>query len=145
MEYRRIHAGEVEQAQAFAIEGMRPHLYPMHLDAGKVRGTINHFVSSWSDFHLAAFDNGKLVGGIAAAVYEAPFFERCDAMVIMFRATIPGVGRELMRRLLAWVDEQFHIRRVILPLEFDASPAMARLMRSFGFPIAQTMCVRYKD
>lgn len=144
MEYRRIEMADIEQAETFAIEGLRPHLYSMVLDRSKVRATLEHFIASTQDFHLAAFDGDRIVGGIAAAVYESPWFERAEATVVMFRAVASGVGRELMARLTKWMDDNLLVRRLFMPLEFDASPAMQRLMRCWGFQSTQAVCVRYK-
>jgi hypothetical protein len=145
MEFRRLIPEDLDQAQGFAIEGLRPELYPMRLDTGKIRGALQHFMSSTTDFHLVALDGGRIVGGIAAAVYESPWFERCDAMVAMFRATVPGVGAALLAALRSWIDDSMRIRRVLFPLEFDARPGMQRLVRRYGFNRTQLVCVFEKD
>ena len=145
MDYRRIQPGDVLQAEAFAIEGMRPELYPMRLSRDKVRATIEHFMRSTSDFHLAAFDGERVVGGIAASVYESPWFERCDATVVMCRAVVPGVGRRLLAALKAWVVDDIRIRRAFFPTEFDADPRMQRLLARYGFTSTQTVCAYHKE
>jgi hypothetical protein len=145
VDYRRIQPGDVLQVEAFAIEGMRPALYPMRLSTDKVRATIEHFMRSTSDFHLAAFDGERIVGGIAAAVYESPWFERCDATVVMCRAVVPGVGRRLLAALKAWIADDLRVRRAFFPMEFDAEPRMQRLLARYGFNSTQTVCVYQKE
>lgn len=145
MDYRRIQPADIEQVEAFAVQGLRPELYPMRLSAEKVKATIGHFMRSDRDFHLAAFDGDRMVGGLAAAVYESPWFERCDATVMMCRAVVPGVGRSLIAALKAWADDSPMVRRVFFPLEFDASPAMTRLIRRYGFTSTQTVCAYQKE
>ena len=145
VEYRRIApADDLWDLTAFTIEGMRPHLYPMRLSHEKVRATIAHFRQSHSDFHLAAFDGSSIVGGIAAVAHESMFFERFDATVVMCRATVPGVGRRLIGALKAWIDDDMRIRRVLFATEFDARPAMLRLLRGFGFSKVSAVCVMEK-
>lgn len=135
----------MEQVQAFAVQGLRPELYPMRLSAEKVTATIGHFMRSDRDFHLAAFDGDRMVGGIAAAVYESPWFERCDATVMMCRAVTPGVGRRLIAALKAWAEDSPMVRRVFFPLEFDADARMQRLLARYGFTSTQTVCAYQKD
>lgn len=145
IDYRRIGPGDVEQAASFAIQGLRPELYPMRLSPAKIEATLKHFMHSTSDFHMAAFDGPRIVGGIAAAVFESPWFERCDATVVMCRATLPGVGRKLIGMLKAWAADDFRVRRVMFPLEFDADARMQRLLARYGFGTAQLVCTYQKD
>lgn len=144
IEYRRIHQADAEQIAAFAIEGLRPDLYPMRLSREKVNATIEHFMRSTSDFHLAAFDGERFVGGIAAVVHESPWFERFDATVVMCRAIVPGVGRRLLAALKAWIDDDMRIRRCMFPLEFDADSRMQRLLARYGFGGSQVVCIHHK-
>jgi len=144
IEYRRIQPADVEQVSAFAIEGMRPELYPMRLSRPKVHATIEHFMRSTSDFHLAAFDGDRMVGGIAAVAHESMWFERFDATVVMCRAIVPGVGRRLIAALKAWIDDDIRIRRAMFPLEFDADARMQRLLSRYGFGGSQVVCIYHK-
>lgn len=146
MEFRRLHPNEAQAAAAFAIEGMRPGLYPdLILSHYKINAVIKHFMDSTTDFHLAAFDGDRIVGGIAAAAYESPWFERYEATVLLCRAVAPGVGARLLSALREWCDESLMIRRAFFPMEFDASPAMARLLRRYGFATTQTVCTYTKE
>lgn len=145
MDYRRIQQGDVAQVAAFAIEGMRPQLFPgLRLSEAKVHATIEHFMRSTSDFHLAAFDGGRVVGGLAALAHESPWFERCDATVVMCRAIVPGVGRRLLSALKEWIDGDIRIRRAFFPLEFDADARMPRLLERYGFNSTQIVCAHHK-
>lgn len=145
IDYRRIGPGDVEQAASFAIQGLRPELYPMRLSSAKIEASLKHFMHSTSDFHMAAFDGPRIVGGIAAAVYESMFFERCDATVVMCRATLPGVGRALVSAMKSWAEDDFRVRRLIFPTEFDARPGMRRLLRGLGFSKVSAVCVMEKS
>lgn len=145
MLYRRLLPSDLEAAQRFCIEGLRPRLYPLWVDPSKVGGVLGHFINSDSDFHLAAFDEqGQIVGGIAAVVSEMLWFERCEATVVMFRAAVPGVGDQLLGALKVWADRNMRVRRIQLPCEFDAKPAMRRYLAMRGFTWPQTMAVLYK-
>lgn len=144
IDYRRIQPADAAKAAEFAIAGMRPELYPLRLSREKVEGTIQHFMRSTSDFHLGAFDGPSVVGGIAACVYESPFFERCDATVVMCRAIVPGVGRRLLSALRDWIDGDMRIRRAFFPLEFDADTRMLRLLARYGFGGSQVVCTFHK-
>lgn len=117
----------------------------MRLSVEKVRAGIEHFIGSYSDFHLAAFDGDKIVGGIAMAVYESPMWERCEGVVMLCRATDPAAGRELFQTLRAWINNDMRIRRVHFPTEFDAPPAMTRLLRQYGFKRTQVVCAFEKE
>ena len=139
-------AADVDPVVAFAIEGMRPHLYPaVRLSEPKVRSVVDHFQRSWSDFHLCAFEDGKVVGAVAAAVLEMPWFERCEAHVVMCRSVAAGAGLRLLSSLRAWVDRDMRIRRVQWPMEFDARPGMQRVAARFGFKQQTVNCIYYKD
>jgi hypothetical protein len=144
VEYRRITPADVDTVASFAIEGMRPHLYPMHLSPEKVRHVIEHFAHSTRDFQLAAFDGDRMVGGIAALVSDMLWFERCEAHVVMLYATRAGVGRELVRRMFEWVHDQPSIRRVLWAVEFDAPVATMRWAERAGFNSFNTVASFYK-
>lgn len=145
MEYRRITADEVPAVAAFAIEGMRADLYPgITLSQIKVAFVTRHFAESWQDFHLVAFDGGKVVGAIAAAVSDILFFDRAEAHVVMCRAVVPGVGRRLIAALRKWSDSDERVRRVLFPQEFHADPRALKLLARYGFTQHVTTCVYNK-
>lgn len=141
---RRVTAEDIDQVAAFAIEGLRPNLYPLHLSREKVRQWIRHFADSQRDFHLAAFDGGRIVGLIAAIVQEMPFWERWEAHVLACRAVVPGVGQRLFRELFRWVRANPLIRRLHWAMEFDAEPRMMRIAERFGFNSFHTVADFYK-
>jgi len=142
--YRRITAADVDQAATLAVKGLRPDLYPAHLSQEKVRAMLNHFVSSESDFHLAAIDGDRFVGGVAAIIAEMPWFERKEARVVMLYATVPGVGRRLVRQLFDWYLSNPMLRRLLWTLEFDAEPRMMRIAERFGFNSFNVIAAHYK-
>ena len=144
MEYRLLDHADLTAVANFAAEGMQAHRYPMRVSMAKVHATVAHFARSRGDFHLVAFDNGRVVGAIAALVSELPFFERFEAHVVMCRAIVPGVGRKLIAALKAWAENDFRIKRVQFPLEFHADPRQARLLERYGFKQQVTTCVFYK-
>lgn len=145
MEYRRITADEVPAVAAFAIEGMRMDLYPgLSVSDLKVAFVIRHFAESWQDFHLAAFDGTRMVGGIAAAVCEPMFLGGAEAHVVMCRAVVPGVGRRLIAALRKWADTDSRVRRVLFPQEFHADPRALRLLARYGFAQHVTTCIYNK-
>ncbi len=146
MEYRRLTHADIEPVAAFAVEGMRPHLYPgVRVSQDKVAGIVRHFQQSWSDFHLVAFDGGKPAGIVAAAVVESPFFERAEAHVVALRAVAPGAGPRLLAALRTWADREMRVRRVLFHCEFDAPAAMRRVLRRYGFTHQGVTCTYYKD
>lgn len=137
---------DVPAVAAFAIEGMRVHKYPgLRVSEPKVRAVVEHFERSHSDFHLCAFKGDELVGAIAAAVVEMPFFERYEAHVVMCRAVEPGSGERLISSLRTWADRDMRIRRVQWPQEFDARPGVARIAARHGFTQRNTNCIYYKS
>lgn len=145
MEFRRIQAADVDAVAAFVIEGMRPELYPLHLDRAKVRAVVEAFIEPSRDqFQLAAFDGDRMVGGIAAVVMPMLFFERHEAHVVLCRATTPGAGRRLLRELRGWADADMRIRRVVWPMEFHADPRIQLLAARVGFKNTLTVCTYYK-
>lgn len=144
MEIRRLNPSDIEAVTAFAIRGLRPDLYPGHLDMNKVRTTVRHFCYSASDWHLAAFEGGEVVGICAVQVSEQPWFERCQGTVVALFATVPGVGWRLVRELMSWYGEQPMLRRLYWPLEFDVEPRMMRIAERFGFNSFNTVATHYK-
>lgn len=145
MEYRRITADEVPAVSAFAIEGMRVDLYPgISVSELKVAFVARHFAESWQDFHLVAFEGGKVVGAIAAAVSDILFFERAEAHVVMCRAVVPGVGRRLIAALRKWADTDDRVRRVLFPQEFHADPRALKLLARYGFTQQVVSCIYNK-
>lgn len=144
MEYRRITDADIAPMMAYAIEGLRADLYPLWVSKDKVLHVVQHFIRSPRDFQLAAFQDGRIVGAIGAVVSEMLFFERCEASVLIFRATKPGVGSKLIRSMLEWADADMRIRRIQFPCEFDAPRAMPRYLRMHGFTHQQTLAVRYR-
>lgn len=126
-EYRRITEADVPQTLAFAKEGLRPERSRMVFSPARTEAVVRHFERSQTDFHLAAFDGDRMVGLVAAAVGDMPFFERCEAHVYVLYATVPIVGRVLIRRLLTWFRNSFHLRRLVWAQNDDADPRTHRL------------------
>lgn len=146
MEYRRLTIADIEPVAAFALEGMRPHLYPaQRVSLDKVRAVVRHFHDSASDFHLLAFEAGRLVAAIAATVQESLFFERGEAHLVMCRAIAPGAAPAMFRALRTWFEREPRARCMRWPAEFDAPPSMTRLMRRYGFTHRVVTCTLYKD
>lgn len=147
MDYRRINPEDISHVTEFVIQGLRPDLYPLHLSKTKIRSACEFFMKSQADFHLAAFDGGKMVGGIAVHVAEMLWFQRSEAHVVMFFATVPGVGFKLLRAAMQWVHGHIGIRRVLWPLEDDApSQRMQSIAaRRFGFNRSQQVLLFYKE
>jgi hypothetical protein len=146
MEFRRITLEDIERVRPFVVEGMRTHLYPLHLEDAKIDATIQALVDDQrGHWQLAAFENnGRMCGGLGALVCEMPWFERYEAHIIMFRATRPGVGDTLMQRFMQWVRENISVRRVFWPMEFDAPLGMLRLARGYGFNSSHAVASYYK-
>lgn len=133
--YRTLLPADIDAVAAFAAEGMPGRDAPgLRFSADKVRAVVQHFQRTPSDFHLVAFDAERVVGAIAACVSEMLFFERCEATVVMCQARgIPGVGRELIGRLMAWVSSDMRVRRVQFPIEIGSRRGYARLIQAAGF------------
>lgn len=129
MIYRRLTPADIEAVTDFATEGLDPGRFPLVFSRTKTRAAVAHFEQSERDFHLVAFDGGAVVGAIAAVVSDMPYFERAEAHVFMLYATRPGVGRALMMALLAWVDDNPFIRRVLWPQNPGADKRTAALAR----------------
>lgn len=146
MEYRRITIDEIDRVAAFAIRGMRPDRYPLHMDPARVVATIRHFAGSTTDFHLAAFEGTRMVGGVALLVTPMLWFERAEAHVVMLFADAPGAGFRLLREAMRWASAQPGIRRVLWPLEDDADVArLARIAARFGFNRGHQVLLAYKE
>lgn len=144
MELRRLRVDEIEMAAEFAIAGLRPDRYPMHLDLDRVLSVAKAIVESPRDFHLAAFESGRLVGGVAAVVSPLPFWERCEAHVVMLRAE-RGVGLRLVRALRQWFMGNPMLRRLQWPMEDDADDRIKRLAAACGFGRTMSVAIAYKE
>lgn len=117
-----------------------PAFAGLRLSRAKVEAVVLHFALTPGDFHLVAFDAGKVVGAIAACVTEMAFFERCEATVMVYQARgSHGIGRDLIRQLRAWADSDMRIRRVQFPIDAGARRGYARLVSRYGFTqVSQT-------
>ncbi len=142
--FRPLQPGEIDAAVKFAVQGLRAYRRPeLLVSHDKIRAVVEHFAlqrGRGTDFHLAAFVGEHIVGGIAVAVSESLWFERCDATIVMFRASVPHVGTSLLQAFRTWLARQIHVKRVFWPLEDDAPRAMARYARMHGFR-AHQLCV----
>lgn len=144
MEYRRITTEDTDAVARLAAEGLRPHLYPhLRFSEEKVRTIIGHFAASWTDFHLVAFDNGKVVAAIAVAVADSLIWERCTAHVVMCFTSVKGAGLRLIRAMLEWAKADFRIRSIEWPMEFDVDPRMLRLLQRHGFTRSHTVMTAF--
>ena len=145
--YRTLQLADVDAVAAFAADGMPSRdAAGLRFSPGKVRSVVEHFAHTPSDFHLVAFDGGQVVGAIAACVTEMLFFERCEATVVMCQARgTPGVGRELIGRLMAWVTSDMRVRRVQFPMDVGARRGYRRLLSSAGFVDASHTFTFTKD
>jgi hypothetical protein len=132
VDYRRITAQDIDQVLAFAIEGLRPERVPLNFSRYRTEAIVRHFQTCESDFHLAAFDGERLVGLIAAAVADMPFFERGEAHVFVLYATVPGVGRVLIRRILEWFKASPRVQRLLWAQNPDADHRTHRYARWVG-------------
>lgn len=142
---RPFEPADVPAAQAFIVQGMRPHLYPLALAPDRVQWVLQQFAQPHPDrLALIALRGDSVVGGLSALVAPMLWFERCEAHVLMCRAVVPGVGRRLLRALLDWVNADLRIRRVVWPQEFDADPRISLLAARLGFAHRMPMCVYYK-
>ena len=147
IEFRRITVADLDEAVAFACEGIRPDLYPtLHLDRHRVRGVMAQFIDPHPDrFHLAAFEDGRIVGGVSAVISPMLWFERCEAHLVMLRATVAGAGRALLKALKEWADADLRVRRVIWPMEFHSNPRVMRLAARYGFTNTLSVACYYKE
>jgi len=145
--YRTLQPDDVDAVAAFAAEGMPGRDSPgLLFSPDKVRAVVQHFQRTPSDFHLVAFDAGKVVGAIAACVSEMLFFERCEATVVMCQARgVPGVGRVLIGRLMQWAHSDMRVRRIQFPIEIQARPGFERLLRGFGFQQVHRAALFHKE
>lgn len=144
MEFRTITDAEVDEAAAFAIEGMRVELYPLHVSVPKVKAAIEQCRKP-GNFLMAAVEGGRIVAGIAAVVQEMPFFERCEAVVVMCRTVKPGAGEWLIRTFKRWADADMRVMRIQFPLEFDHDPRQQTLLSRIGFQHPLTSMVAYRE
>jgi hypothetical protein len=141
--YRALTPLDIEPVADFAMEGL-PRSESLRASREKVLAVVAHFETG-ADFHLIALAGGRVVGAVAAVVSEMLFFERCEAVVVMFQARgVPGVGRELLHRLRAWADADMRVRRVVLPEEVGARRGFERLLRGCGFEMTQRVSVFQK-
>lgn len=134
--FRTLTLDDIDAVTAFAVEGMPSRDESgVRLSLDKVKAVVRHFAATPADFHLAAFNDGRVVGAIAACVSEMLFFERCEATVLVCQARggPVGVGRHLVSELMAWAQADFRIRRIQFPIDSMARPGMVRLVKGFGF------------
>lgn len=143
MDYRPVQPSDVDAVAAFAIEGLRPDLYPGHLDRSKVLRTIRHFCDG-NGWNLVAFDGARVVGVAAALEQEQFWFERREAIVVCLFATVPGVGWRLFRAMRRWFDADPMLRALRWPFEFDADPKQLRVAERFGCNSFHVTASRYK-
>jgi len=123
---------DFEAVARFAEQGLQPHRYPVIYSRPKLRGTIEHFMNSATDYHRIAVDGGNVVGVIAAAVAEMTYFQRCEAHVFALYATRYGVGRHLLSGLLSWMDDHFMVQRVSWVHNPGMRKSVQRLARMCG-------------
>ena len=145
--YRTLKPADIDAVAAFAAEGMPLRDAPgLRFSPAKVHAIVEHFARTPTDFHLVAFRAGQVVGAIAACVSEMLFFERCEASVVMCQARgEPGVGRELIARLIVWARDDMRVRRVQFPVEITARPGFERLLRGFGFNQVHRTAMFFKE
>lgn len=145
VELRRLTSEDREAAADFAIVGLRPERVPLLMNRSRVLSVIDGIMSSEQHFHLAAFEDGRIVAGIAVMVTPMLFFERCEAHIVMFFSRKPGAGFRLLREAMRWVRGQPLIRRVLWSLEDDADhERIARIAERHGFKRRHALLAAYK-
>jgi hypothetical protein len=132
MDIRRMTDDDFEAVVRFAEEGLQPRRYPVIYSRPKLRRTIEHFMTSPTDYHRIAVDSGEVVGVIAAAVAEMTYFQRCEAHIFALYATRTGVGRQLLDGLLRWMDDHFMVQRVCWMHNPGMPRSVHRLARMCG-------------
>ena len=135
MTYRPMTAEDVPAVTALALEALRFGMgdAPLTVSPDKVRGMVAGFASEPGHFHLIAFKGDAPVGAIAAYAAEMPFFDWCEAHVVMCYCTEPRAGTPLIKAMLAWVKSELRIRRVIWAMNDGAEKFSRVLQRKFGF------------
>jgi hypothetical protein len=134
---------------AFAIEGMRPTLYPhVILSEPKVRAMVDHLARGGPRvFQAAAFDEGGHVLALVGAVVQPMlWFERDEAHVVVCRSIVPGLGAKLIGQMMAWAAAKMNVRQVSFAMEPDADGRqLAMLRRRFGFQRSQQVALWAKE
>lgn len=123
---------DFESVARFAEEGLSPERYPVIFSRHKLRHVVEHFMTSPTDYHRIAVDDGAVVGVIAAAVAEMTYFQRCEAHICALYATRHGIGRQLLAGLLTWMDDHFMVQRVSWMHNPGMPPSVQRLARMCG-------------
>jgi hypothetical protein len=132
IDIRCMTADDFESVARFAERGLQPERYPVIYSRPKLRGVIEHFMNSPTDYHRIAVDGGEVVGVIAAAMAEMAYFQRCEAHIFALYATRYGVGRQLLAGLLGWMDDHFMVQRVSWVHNPGMRPSVQRLARICG-------------
>lgn len=135
IDYRPIVSEDVPAVTALALEALRFGMgeSALTVSPAKVQGMVQGFADEPGHFQLAAFKDGQPVGAIAAYVAEMPFFDWCEAHVLMCYCNEPHAGTRLIKAMLDWVNSELRIRRVIWAMNDGAEKFSRVLQRRFAF------------
>ena len=141
IDYRRITSADVPAVTNLAERALRFGMgdSQLRVSSEKVRSMVQSFADCPGHFQLAAFKDGQPVGAIAAHLAEMPFFERCEAHVVMCYCIEPYAGRRLIRALLDWAAADMRIRRVVWAMNHGADQFARVLAKRFGLARSEMM------
>ena len=143
MEFRRITMADADALAALALRSI-PQADELAVSGAKVRRMVDFFATQPGHFQMAAFDDGKVLAGLAAVVTEMPFHEGSEATVCFCYSQASGVGSRLLRELIAFVNGNFYVRRLIWPMNPTFDERIVKLARRLGFQSAAPMLIYQK-
>ena len=99
------------------------------IDRERVFGSVQECVNSAKHFSWVCEIDGKIVGALGAYVEPFLFYERNQAMVVMWYCKHPGEGMKLMREFARWVKTKPLIKQVIYGEERKGDPRVGAAFR----------------
>lgn len=128
---------DIPELITLAIEALNADKYSeFTIDRNRVFMQVSSCVISKMNFSWVSEIDGKIVGGLGAAVTPQAVYEGSIAVVVMWYCKTGGDGMRLMREFLRWVDARKSINQVQYTGERKGDIRILQsLVKRYGFII----------
>lgn len=125
---------DIPELIELAIEALKSDSYPeLTIDRNRVYLQVTNCVISKTNFAWVSEVDGKIVGALGAVTAPHAFYEKNQAVVIMWYCKKHGDGMKLMKSFLEWVLARKSVNHIEYSLPQRAGGNMVKQLHKLGF------------
>ena len=126
---------------ALAVASVSNDPLPLAIDRDRMAAMAAQLIGNPAHFVWVGEHDGKVTACVGAMVSPGFWFRGLQASVLLFYASQPGEGVNLLREYARWIKSRSGIKLAIFELEPGADPRIGKLLKRLGFGRAsQNLC-----